>query len=165
MVILFLIFFGSDLDQTWSNWIFTNKNVSIKSCHIYHEDKYGYFIFYFFGSDLSKMDQICPKWIRSVQNGSKLNTSDFSPKKICPKKISESLVQMNLTSLNWIFILNNNYFRRKPTCQCLGSAHAAGTFLVFYKTKTNHGTVYPPSCLSSNMKKRYWLKYLFSKCQ
>ena len=33
-----------------------SKNVTIKSCHIYRKDKYGCFVFDFFGSDLSKMD-------------------------------------------------------------------------------------------------------------
>ena len=54
------LFFGSDLskkDQTWLNLIKLDispiKNVTIKSCHIYHEDKYE---FWFFGSDLFKMD-------------------------------------------------------------------------------------------------------------
>ena len=33
------------------------KNVSIKSCHIFKKNKNGHFIFGFFGSDPSKMDQ------------------------------------------------------------------------------------------------------------
>ena len=46
------------LDQTWSNWIsHQSKNITIKNCHIYREDKNDYFVFDFFGSDLSKMDQ------------------------------------------------------------------------------------------------------------
>ena len=35
------------------------KNVSIKSCHIFKKNKNGHFIFGFFGSDPSKMDQTC----------------------------------------------------------------------------------------------------------
>ena len=34
-----------------------SKNVTIKSSHIYRKDKNGCFVFDFFGSDLSKMDQ------------------------------------------------------------------------------------------------------------
>ena len=34
-----------------------SKNVTIKSCHIYIKDKNDCFVFDFFGSDLSKMDQ------------------------------------------------------------------------------------------------------------
>ena len=34
-----------------------SKIVTIKSCHIYRKDKNGCFIFDFFGSDLSKMEQ------------------------------------------------------------------------------------------------------------
>jgi hypothetical protein len=46
------------LDQTRSNWIsHQSKNVTTKSCHIYRKDKNGCFVFDFFGSDLSKMDQ------------------------------------------------------------------------------------------------------------
>ena len=43
-----------------------SKIVTIKYCHIYHEDKNGYLIFDFFR-------------IRSVQNGSNLIKLDFSP--------------------------------------------------------------------------------------
>ena len=61
MAALFLIF----LDQICPKWIkldqiefpHQSKNVTIKSCHIYRKDKNGCFIFDFFGSDLSKMDQ------------------------------------------------------------------------------------------------------------
>ena len=61
MAVLFLIF----LDQICPKWIKLDKTldfhqskiVTIKSRHIYHEDKNGYFIFDCFGSDLSKMDQ------------------------------------------------------------------------------------------------------------
>ena len=47
------------VDQTWSNWIsHQSKNVTtIKSCHIYRKDRNDCFIFDFFGSDLSKIDQ------------------------------------------------------------------------------------------------------------
>ena len=34
-----------------------SKNVSKQSCHIFKKNKNGRFIFDFFGSDLSKMDQ------------------------------------------------------------------------------------------------------------
>ncbi len=34
-----------------------SKNVTIKSCHIYKKDRNGCFIFEFFGSNMSKMDQ------------------------------------------------------------------------------------------------------------
>ena len=64
MAVLFLIFLDQicpkwiKLDQTWSNWIsYQSKNVTIKRCHIYRKDKNGCFVFDFFGSDLSKMDQ------------------------------------------------------------------------------------------------------------
>ena len=40
-----------------------SKNVSIQSCHIFKRNKNGRFIFDFFGSDLSKMDQTWSKWI------------------------------------------------------------------------------------------------------
>ena len=54
------------MDQTWLNWIsHQSKNVTIKSCHIYREDKNGCFVFDFFGSDLSKMDQTWSNWISS----------------------------------------------------------------------------------------------------
>ena len=68
------------IDQTWSKWISRqSKNVTIKSRHIYKKDKNGCFIADFFGSDLSKMDQI---W-------SNLLKLDFSPiKKCCYKKLS-----------------------------------------------------------------------------
>ena len=83
MAVLFS-FFGSDLsklDQTWSylfkldhtcsnlnkldlTWSKLIKmdfhqsiNVIIKSCHVYRKDRNDCFIFDFFGSDLSKMDQ------------------------------------------------------------------------------------------------------------
>ena len=80
MAILFLIFLDQirpkwiKLDQTWSNWIsHQSKNVTIESCHIYRKDKNGCFVFDFFGSDLSKMDQT---W-------SNLIKLDFSPIKKC----------------------------------------------------------------------------------
>ena len=64
MAVLFLIFLDQirpkwiKLDQTWSNWIsHQSKKVTIKSCHIYRKDKNGCFVFDFFGSDPSKMDQ------------------------------------------------------------------------------------------------------------
>ena len=61
MAVLVWIF----LDQIRPKWIkldqigfLTNqKSVTIKSCHIYRKDKNGCFVFDFFGSDLSKMDQ------------------------------------------------------------------------------------------------------------
>ena len=71
------------MDQTWSNWISDqSKNVTIKSCHIYRKDKNDCFVFDFFGSDLSKMDQT---W-------SNLIKLDFSPIKKCYyKKLSERI--------------------------------------------------------------------------
>ena len=62
MALLFLNFF---LDQICPKWIkldqigfpCQSKNVTMKSCHIYRKDKNGCFVFDFFGSDLSKMDQ------------------------------------------------------------------------------------------------------------
>ena len=62
MAVLFLIF----LDQICPKWIkldqigfpHQSKNVAIKSCHIYRKDKNACYVFDFFGSDLSKMDQI-----------------------------------------------------------------------------------------------------------
>ena len=61
MPVMFLIFF----DQICPKWItldqigfpHQSKNVTIKSCHIYRTDKNGCFVFDFFGSDLSIMDQ------------------------------------------------------------------------------------------------------------
>ena len=61
MAVLFLIF----LEQICPKWIkldqtgfpHQSKNVTTKSCHIYRKDKNGCFVFDFFGSDLSKMDQ------------------------------------------------------------------------------------------------------------
>jgi hypothetical protein len=61
MAVLFLIF----LDQIRPKWIKLDqigfsrqsKNVTMKSCHISKKDKNGCFVFDFFGSDLSKMDQ------------------------------------------------------------------------------------------------------------
>ena len=61
MAVLFLIF----LDQICPKWIkldqigfpHQSKNVTIKSCHIFRKDKDGCFVFDFFGSDLSKLDQ------------------------------------------------------------------------------------------------------------
>ena len=61
MTVLFLIF----LDQICPKWIkldqigfpHQSKNVTIKSCHIYRNDKNDGFVFDFFGLDLSKMDQ------------------------------------------------------------------------------------------------------------
>ena len=40
-----------------------SKNVPIKICHIYRNNKNGRFVFDFFGSDLYKMDQTSSKWI------------------------------------------------------------------------------------------------------
>ena len=64
MAVLFLIFLDqicpkwNKLDQTWSNWIsHQSKNITIKSCHIYRTDKNDCFVFDFFGSDLSKINQ------------------------------------------------------------------------------------------------------------
>jgi hypothetical protein len=76
-----------------SNWVklyqyrfFTNQKLlcTIKSCHICHENKNCNSNLDQIGSNLSKMDQICPKWIKSVQNGSNLS-------------------KMDQTGLNWIF--------------------------------------------------------------
>ena len=61
MAILFLIF----LDQICPKWIkldqigfLTNqKEIAIKSCHIYHGEKNHHYIFDQIGSQLSKMDQ------------------------------------------------------------------------------------------------------------
>ena len=61
MAVLFLIF----LDQIRPKWIkldqigfpCQSKNVTMKSCHISRKDKNGGFIFDFFGSNPSKMDQ------------------------------------------------------------------------------------------------------------
>ena len=61
MAVLFLIF----LDQICPKWIkldqigfpHQSKNVTIKSCHIFKKNKNVRFIFEFFGSDLSEMDQ------------------------------------------------------------------------------------------------------------
>ena len=61
MAVLFLIF----LDQICPKWIkrdqigfpHQSKSVTVKSCHIYRKNKNGCFVFDFFGSDLSKMDQ------------------------------------------------------------------------------------------------------------
>ena len=61
-------FFGSDWIrsvQNGSNLIkldqirisHLSKNVTIKSCHIYHENKHGQLFLDQIGSDLSKMDQ------------------------------------------------------------------------------------------------------------
>ena len=47
------------LDQ--SGFPHQSKNVAIKSCHI--KDKNRCFVFDFFGSDLSKMDQTWSNWI------------------------------------------------------------------------------------------------------
>ena len=61
MTALFLIFLDQicpkciKLDQI--GFSHKSKNVTIKSCHIYRKDKNGSFVFDFFGSDLSKMDQ------------------------------------------------------------------------------------------------------------
>ena len=61
MAVLFLIFLDQirpksiKLDQIGFPHQF--KNVAIKGCHIYRKDKNGSFVFDFFGSDLSKMDQ------------------------------------------------------------------------------------------------------------
>ena len=75
MAVLFLIFLDQicpkwiKLDQTWSNCIsHQSKNVTVKSCHIYRKDKNDFFVFDFFGSDLSKMDQT---WLNLVKNRQK----------------------------------------------------------------------------------------------
>ena len=68
MAVLFLIF----LDQIRPKWIKLDqigfsrqsKNVTMKSCHISKKDKNGCFVFDFFGSDLSKMDQNCKNLIK-----------------------------------------------------------------------------------------------------
>ena len=64
MAVLFWIFFIRSV-QNGSNLIkldqigfpHQSKNVTIKSCHIYRKDEKGHYVFYFFGSDMSKMDQ------------------------------------------------------------------------------------------------------------
>ena len=57
---------GHDFRRNWiyHQWI----NVSIKSCHIYHEDKIGYVVFvqndqiwFFSNKKVLSLDQICPK--------------------------------------------------------------------------------------------------------
>jgi hypothetical protein len=86
MVILFFIFLDQicriwiKLDQTWLNWIsHQSKNVTIKSCLLYRKDNNDCFVFYFFGSDLFKMDQT---WSNLVK-------LDFSSIKKCYcKKLS-----------------------------------------------------------------------------
>ena len=73
MAVLFLIF----LDQICPKWIkldqigfpHRSKNVTIKSSHIYRKDKNGCFVFDFFGSDLSKMDQTWSNLIKLDQIG------------------------------------------------------------------------------------------------
>ena len=67
MAVLFLIFFGSDLskiDQNGPNLIklvsHQLKNVTIKSCYIYHENNHGQLFLTnsdHIGPYLSKMDQ------------------------------------------------------------------------------------------------------------
>ena len=60
MIVSFWIFF----DQICPKWIkldqigfpYQSKNITIKSYHIYRKDENGCFVFYFFGSDLSKID-------------------------------------------------------------------------------------------------------------
>ena len=54
---------GSNLIKLYQIGFSPSKIITIKSCHIYHEDKNGYFIFEFFESDLSKMDQTLSNWI------------------------------------------------------------------------------------------------------
>ena len=61
MAVLLLIF----LDRICPKWIkldqigfpHQSKNFTIKSCQVYREDKNGCFVFDFFRTDLSKMDQ------------------------------------------------------------------------------------------------------------
>ena len=66
-----VILFGSDwirsvqngsnlikLDQMWISHL--SKNVTIKSCHNYHENKHGQLFWI-------RSDQICPKWIKMDQ--------------------------------------------------------------------------------------------------
>ena len=74
MAVLFWIFLDQirpkwiKLDQTGWNWIsHQSKNVTIKSCNIYREDNNGWFVFDFFGSDLSKMDQTWSNLIKLDQ--------------------------------------------------------------------------------------------------
>ena len=65
MAVLFFDFFWIRSVQNVSNLIkldqigfpHRSKNVTIKSCHIFRKDKDGCFVFDFFGSDLSKLDQ------------------------------------------------------------------------------------------------------------
>ena len=77
MAVLFWIFLDQicpkwiKLDQTCSNWIFLHsKNVSLKSCHIFKNKRSVFFIFYFFLSDLSKMDQTWSNLIKLDQTWS-----------------------------------------------------------------------------------------------
>ena len=58
------------MNQICPKWIkvnqigfLNNQKCYYKSCHIYHEDEYGYFIFDLF------LDQICSKWIKLDQIG------------------------------------------------------------------------------------------------
>ena len=46
------------LDQMWTSHL--SKNVTIKSCHNYHENKHGQLFWI-------NSDQICPKWIKMDQ--------------------------------------------------------------------------------------------------
>ena len=71
MADLFLTFF----DQINPKWIkidqigypHQSKNVTVKSCHIYRKDKYGWVF----------LDQICPNWIKLNQNWNKLDQIGF----------------------------------------------------------------------------------------
>ena len=40
-----------------------SEDVTMKSCHIYRKEKNGCYVFDFFGSDMSKMDQTGLNWI------------------------------------------------------------------------------------------------------
>ena len=102
MAVLFLIFLG----QICPKWIkldqigypHQSKNVTIKSCHIYRKDKNGWFIFDFFWSDLSKMDQTWSKLIKLdiltnlkmlkvVTFTERINMAGFFLDQLCPNWI------------------------------------------------------------------------------
>ena len=71
MAVLFLIFFWIRYVQNGSSLIkldqigfpHQSEDVTMKSCHIYRKEKNGCYVFDFFGSDMSKMDQTGSNWI------------------------------------------------------------------------------------------------------
>ena len=54
------------MNQNGSN---LTKNITIKSCNIYYENKNGHFMSDQIGSNLFKMDQNGSKWIKLDQTG------------------------------------------------------------------------------------------------